>query len=87
MVQGSAVTLRRPCDKASGVCAQQRERYHLCSYLSWTEAGRTHMLYVPHRQLKAFHLGVRAWSDFKRLAQQVARLNAQIFKAEKDQTR
>ena len=65
----------------------QRERHHLRYYLSWTEAGRTHMLYIPHSQLKAFQQGVRAWSDFKHLAQQVARLNAQTLKAEKGKPR
>ncbi len=88
MVQGSDVTLRGACGKAPCACGQQRERHHLRYYLSRTEADPTHMLYIPRSRLKAFQQGVRGWrSDFKRLAQHLAGLNAQTLKSEKGKPR
>lgn len=87
MIQGSLVTLRGSCGKAACSCAQGRNRYHQRHYLSWTERGRTRMLYIPRGQLKAFRDGVRAWVEFKRIAQHLARLNAQILKAKEVKSR
>lgn len=84
MIQGSLVTLNSPCGKPSCACAKNREKYHKRYYLSWTEAGRTHMLYIPTKQLKAFKQGIRAWNRFKEISKQLARLNAHALKAEKE---
>ena len=82
MIQGSLVTLRGPCGKAFCVCARIPARHHQRRYLSWTEAGRTRMLYVPQAQLKGFQRGVRAWVEFKCLAQELARQNARMLKSQ-----
>jgi len=85
MIQGSLVTLRGPCGKASCACARIQARHHQRHYLSWTEAGRTRMLYIPQAQLKGFQRGVRAWVEFKRLAQELARQNARLLKSQESQ--
>jgi len=85
VIQGSLVTLKGPCGKASCACARNPKRQHLRPYLSWREAGRTRMLYIPAPRLQAFQRGTRAWFQFKRRAQQLARLNAQILKAQEAQ--
>jgi hypothetical protein len=59
-------------------CLNQHQRH----YLSWSEAGRTRMLYIPRAQLKGFQGGVRAWVEFKRLAQELARYNARRLKSQ-----
>lgn len=86
MVQGSLVTLNGPCGKSSCVCARTRKHYHRRYYLSWTEGGRTRMMYIPSKRLKAFQQGIRAWSRFKEISKQLARLNAQILKSEQEDT-
>ena len=82
MIQGSLVTLQGPCGKASCACARLEARHHQRHYLSWTGAGRTRMLYIPQAQLKEFQGGVQAWVEFKRLAQELARLNARRLKSQ-----
>jgi Family of unknown function (DUF6788) len=82
VIQGSLVKLEGSCGKPSCVCARDRNRQHVRHYLSWNEAGRTHMLYIPQARLKDFRRGTQAWSEFKRRAQQLARLNAQILKSQ-----
>ena len=86
MIQGSLVTLRGPCGKASCACSQSQAHYHARHYLSWTEAGRTRMLYIPKAKLKGFRQGIQAWAEFKRRAQQLGRLNAQILKSQEPNT-
>ena len=86
MIRGSLVTLEGHCGKPSCSCAHNRVRYHRRHYLSWTEAGRTRMLYVPRAGLKSFQRGIKAWVEFKQIAQQLARLNAQILKSKKVKT-
>lgn len=80
VIQGSLVTLKGPCGKPSCACARHPDRQHLRYYLSWTEAGRTRMLYIPATRLRAFRRGTQAWRQFKQRAQRLARLNAQILK-------
>jgi hypothetical protein len=41
------------------------------------------MLYIPRARLRDFQRGTQAWTEFKRRAQQLARLNAQILKESK----
>lgn len=84
MVQGSLVALRGSCGKPSCACAGNRDRAHLRHYLSWTEGGRTRMLYIPQDQLEAFRQATRAWAEFKRLSQQLARRNALKLKLERE---
>ena len=86
MIQGCLVTLEGSCGKPSCSCAQRRDRYHRRRYLSWTEAGRTRMLYLARADLKAFQRGIKAWAEFKRIAQQLAHLNAQTLKSKEVKT-
>ena len=44
------------------------------------------MLYIPRAQRKTFQRGIQAWAKFKRLAQRLARLNAQILKSQEVKT-
>ena len=86
IIQGSLVTLKGPCGKASCACAKSKKHYHKRYYLSWTEDGRTHMMYISSKQLRAFQQGVRAWSRFKEISKQLARINAKTLKLEKGDT-
>ena len=86
IIQGSLVTLKGSCGKPSCACARNSDRQHVRHYLSWTEAGRTRMLYIPQAKLKQFREGIQAWTEFKRRAQQLARLNAQILKSQETST-
>jgi len=80
IIQGSLVSLKGSCGKPSCACARNSDRQHVRHYLSWTEAGRTRMLYLPAVQLEGFRRGTQAWSQFRQRAQELARLNAQILK-------
>lgn len=86
MIQGSLVTLNSPCGKTSCACAKDKRHYHKRYYLSWTEGGRTKMMYIPSKQLRVFQQGIRAWNRFKKVSKQLARINAQIFKSKQEDT-
>lgn len=79
MVRGTLLTLESRCGKSSCRCAHTEHR-HPRHYLSWSEGGRTQMMYVPQAQLGEFREGVEAWKQFKQLTQQLARDNAQSLK-------
>ena len=78
-VRGSLVTLQSRCGKDACRCARSDHR-HRRYYLSWSEAGRTQMMYIPKTRLEEFRHGIEAWKQFKQLSQQLARHNAQTLK-------
>lgn len=66
MVQESLGTSNSPCVKPSRACEKTRDRknYHKRYYLSWTEGGRTQMMYsLPRRQRDALAIHLKPLKD------------------------
>jgi hypothetical protein len=42
------------------------------------------MLYIPSGHVRAFQRGIEAWTAFKELSKQLARLNAEALKSKGD---
>lgn len=83
MIQGSLVTLKSRCGKPNCACASDSSRQHVKYYLSFSEAGKTQMTYVPRERVSEIKAAITAWKRFKKISKELARNNLEVFKREK----
>jgi len=86
IIQGSLVTLKSPCGKINCACAQNPDKRHPRHYLSFSESGRTQMVYIPVKKLNKFREGAKAWTEFKKLTKQLAQVNSQLAKSKEERS-
>jgi len=75
MIRGSIVRLKGKCGKLNCACSHDPEREHIRYYLSFNEAGKTRMVYVPKKRIPEVEVGIRAWKTFKKVGKELAGIN------------
>lgn len=80
MLRGSLVKLKGKCGKPNCGCAQDPSRRHTRYYLSYSEKGKTRMVYVSRGRVEQVSEAVDAWKRFKELGEEIALKNLKEFK-------
>ena len=75
MIRGSIVKLKGKCGKPNCACNHEPTKEHIRYYLSYSEAGKTRMIYIPKKQLPEVEDGIRAWKTFKETSKKLAKFN------------
>lgn len=75
MIRGSIVELRSKCGKTNCACSRDPAKKHIRYYLSFSDAGRTRMTYIPKNRLKAIEKGLLFWKQHKELSKKLAEIN------------
>ena len=75
LIRGSIVRLKGKCGKPNCACSHDPAKEHIRYYLSFSEAGKTRMIYIPKKRLQAVEAGIRAWKTFKEIAKELAEIN------------
>lgn len=75
MIRGSIVKLKGKCGKPNCACSHRPEKEHVRYYLSFNEAGKTRMVYIPQERLQSIEAGIHAWKVFKETSKEIAEIN------------
>ena len=75
MIRGAIVKLKGKCGKPNCACNLEPAKEHIRYYLSYSEAGKTRMIYIPKKQLPEVEDGIRAWKTFKETSKKLAKFN------------
>ena len=77
MIRGTLVELRCRCGRPGCACADDPSRKHTKYYLSFSEAGKTRMVYIPKAQVGRIREAIDAWRRFKESGKQLSEANLQ----------
>ena len=80
MLRGSLVKLKGKCGKPNCGCAQDPSKRHTRYYLSYSEKGKTRMIYISRDRIEQVREAVDAWKSFKELGEEIALGNLNEFK-------
>jgi len=83
MLRGSLVQIKGRCGKPNCVCARDPSRKHTRYYLSYSEKGKTQMVYLPKKKVAEVRKATEAWKRFKEISEEITRKNLKEFKMEK----
>lgn len=77
LVRGSFVVLGKKCGKPNCRCA--KGELHSSRYLSWSEGGRTRLVYVPGGDEMLVRQGSERYRRFREARAALAKLSAQVL--------
>ena len=75
LIRGSIVKLKSKCGKSNCACSIDPDKEHIRYYLSYSEYGKTNMVYIPRKHLNAVEEGIHAWKSFKEASRKLAKIN------------
>jgi hypothetical protein len=83
LIRGSIVKLKSKCGKSNCACSDDPDKRHIRFYLSYSEAGKTNMVYIPRKHLHAVEQGIQAWKSFNEASKELAKVNMDQLLREK----
>ena len=75
LIRGSIVKLKSKCGKSNCACSSDPEKQHIRYYLSYSESGKTNMVYIPRKFLSAVEAGIQSWKAFIEAGRELAKIN------------
>lgn len=83
MIRGSLVKQKAACGKPNCICARDPDRRHIRYFLSYSEKGKTRMVYIAKRKVPELIKALEAWRAFKEKSKELASANLREFLREK----
>ena len=83
LIRCSIVKLKSKCGKSNCACSHKPDKQHLRYYLSFSESGKTNMVYIPRKHLSTVEERITAWKSFKETSGELAKINTVEFLREK----
>ena len=80
MPRGSIIQIKGRCGKANCVCAHDPSRKHTRYYLSYSEKGKTQMVYLPKKKVAEVRKATEAWRRFKEISEEISRENLKQYR-------
>ena len=80
MLRGSIVQIKGRCGKANCACAHDPSRKHTRYYLSYSEKGKTQMIYLPKKKVAEVRKATEAWRRLKEISEEISRKNLKQYR-------